>query len=109
MPGSLPRRGRQERTLSFSFRDRLRQLRELRLIRFIHPRLETPLRQRVPEPLTHPRGFVRVVDLIAAEPARDPRLRHALRVANGHAFGLEGEVPRRRRAGVEVLMEPEVR
>src|SRR5882672_8296470 len=56
------------------------------------------------------RGQVRelggVVHLRAAEPGRDPRHRNALRIARRPV--LEGEIARRRRAGIEVLVEPGV-
>src|SRR4029079_3738355 len=55
------------------------------------------------------RMLVGVVDLVAAEPLADPRLRHALRITDGDALVLEGEIARGRRAGVEMLMQPHVR
>ena len=42
-------------------------------------------------------------------PPADPGLRHALRVSDRDALVLEGEIARRRRAGVEVLVQPHVR
>jgi hypothetical protein len=66
------------------------------------------LAQRVGEPLAHLRRLVRIVDLVAADAAADPGLRHALGVADRDSLALEGEVAGGRRAGVEVLVEPHV-
>ncbi len=65
-------------------------------------------RQGVGKPLANLGRLVGVVDLVPADAAADPGLGHALGVAHGDAFGLEGEVARRGRAGVEVLVEPHV-
>ena len=67
------------------------------------------LRQRIGEHAPDLGALVGVVDLVAAEALGDPRLRHALRVADRHAFGLEREIARGRRAGIEVLVVPHVR
>jgi hypothetical protein len=47
-------------------------------------------------------------DLVAPDAAADPGLRHALGVADRHHLMLEGEIVRRRGAGVEMLMQPHV-
>src|SRR6185503_17834662 len=57
--------------------------------------------------LAQRRRLVRVVDLVATKPAADPGHRDALRIARRPM--LESEVARRRRPGVEMLMEGLVR
>src|SRR5262245_16481923 len=93
-------------SVSSSSRYFLRQLGELRCVSIVHARLQTALGERFGKPLSDPRRLVRVVYLIAADTPGNPRLRHALGIANRHAFGLERQIPRRSRAGVEMLMEP---
>ena len=66
------------------------------------------LGERLREPCPDFRPLVRIVDLVAAQAPADPRLGHALRIADRHALGLERQVARRRRPGIEVLVEPEV-
>src|SRR5512134_5556 len=48
----------------------------LRLVRLVHARLQTMLRERFGEPLAHLGLLVGVVDLIAAHPPADPGLGH---------------------------------
>src|SRR5581483_8782502 len=52
--------------------------------------------------------LVAVIDLVAADAPADPGFRHALRVADGDALVLEGEIARRRRPGVKMLVHPHV-
>src|ERR1700722_18853751 len=85
-----------------------RQLRQLSLISLFHPRRHPVLGQRFAEQLAYHWFFVGIIDLVAADPPADPCLRHALRVADGNHFMLEGQIPSRRRAGVEVLVKPEI-
>src|SRR5205807_1230420 len=88
---------------------RRRQVGEFLRISLIHARGETVLGKLLGEDFAHHRDLVGVVDLVAAETPADPGLGHALCVADGDALVLEGEVPRRGGAGVEVLVEPHVR
>ena len=67
------------------------------------------LRQRVREHAADFRRLVGIVDLVAADAPADPGDRHALRIAQRRDLVLEGEIARRRRAGVEVLVEHPVR
>ena len=75
----------------------------------VHRRLEPVPGKLLLEFLARLRVLVGVVDLVAAEPLADPGLRHALGVADRDALVLEGEIARRRCAGVEVLVQPHVR
>ena len=81
----------------------------LRSVGLVHLRRQPVLGELLRELLARLRVLVGVVDLVAAVPLADPGLRHALRVADRDALVLEGEIARRRRAGVEVLMQPHVR
>ena len=64
--------------------------------------------QRFREPLPDLGALVGVVDLVAAQALADPGLGHALRVADGDTLVLEGEIARRGRAGIEMLVQPHV-
>src|ERR1700722_13856235 len=75
-------------------------------VSLIHPRRETVLGEFCREGAANFRLLVDIVDLIAAGALRDPGFRHALRVADGDPLVLEGEIARRRRAGIEVLVKP---
>ena len=66
------------------------------------------LGERVAKPIAHFGGLIGIVDLVAAEPFANPRLRHALRVAQRDGFRLKRQIACRRRAGVEVLVVPKV-
>ena len=61
---------------------------ELRGVRVVHARCQAARGERFGEPLADARRFVRIVDLIAADAPRDPRLRHPLRVADGDTLRL---------------------
>src|SRR5262249_3638785 len=89
-------------------RRRRRQIGELLRIGLVHARGEAALAQLIGEHSPHHRHLVGIVDLIAAEAPADPRLGHALRVADGNDLVLEGEIARGRGAGVEMLVEPHV-
>src|SRR5688572_3892273 len=66
-----------------------RQGRQLGLVCGVHLRLHAVLGQGLAERLAHERRLVGVVDLVATDALADPRLRHALGVANGHDLVLE--------------------
>src|SRR5262244_1193961 len=85
---------------------RRRQRLELLAVGFLHARAEAMLRERLLEHCAHARALVRIVELIAAEPAADPAHHHALRIAL--RAELEGEIARRRRASVEMLVQPHI-
>src|SRR5262245_53755357 len=80
-----------------------RQRRELLAVGLLHPRPDPMAGQGVSEHLPHRGILVGVIELVAAEPPADEAEQHALRVAY-RAGMLEGEIARRRRAGVEMLM-----
>src|ERR1051325_10267689 len=82
---------------------------ELGCIGLVHLRGEAVLGELNRELLARLGVLVAVVDLVATQPLADPGLRHALGVADRHALVLESEITRRRRSGVEVLMQPHVR
>src|ERR1700719_4560549 len=84
-----------------------REAANLRRVHVVHARKQRVFGERVGEQLAHSRMLVGVIDLGAAEAPADPGDRHALRIARRPV--LEGEIARRRRAGIEMLMEPHVR
>src|SRR5262249_22831406 len=69
-----------------------RQVGELGLIGRVHLRLQPVLCQRIAEQRAHLLPLVGIVDLIAAEPAADPSLRHPLRIADRDALVLERKI-----------------
>src|SRR5688500_2397296 len=75
----------------------------------VHVGLQAMLGQRLRKPLPDLGTLVGVVDLVSAQAPADPGLGNALGIADRDALGLEREVARRRGAGIEVLVEPEVR
>src|SRR5690348_14600647 len=82
---------------------------ELSLVGRVHFRAQPLLGEFALEILAGLGVLVAVVDLVAAEALADPRLRHALRVADCNALVLEGEIARRRGASIEMLVQPHVR
>src|SRR5258706_13464578 len=85
-----------------------REFGKLVAIGLFHARFQAVLGERLGEHLAHFGRLVGIVDLVAADPLADPRLGHALGVADGNAFLLERKVARGRGARVEVLVEPHV-
>src|SRR5580700_12208097 len=81
-----------------------RQVRDFRRVDIVHAWSQGVLGERFGKQLAHFRVLVGVIDLGAAETAADPRDRHALGVARRPV--LEGEVARRCRTGIEMLVGP---
>src|SRR6266508_6010430 len=75
-----------------------RRFAQFRPVGLLHSRLQVVPGERLGKQLANLRLFVRVVDLVAAEPPADPGLRHALLVADRGGFVLERELARRYRA-----------
>src|SRR5439155_23058159 len=82
--------------LFFDFRRR--HIRLLGRVGLVHLRAQPALGELLREQLAGFRVLVGVIDLVATGAPADPGLRHALRVADGDALVLEGEIARRRRA-----------
>src|SRR5712692_623732 len=66
----------------------------LRRVRPLHARGEAVAGERVGEQRAHDGLLVGIIDLVAAGAPADPRLRDPLRVADGDALVLEGEIAR---------------
>ena len=84
------------------------QVGDFRLIELVHVGRQVIFGQRVLETRAHAGALVGIVDLIAADPCRDPGLGHALRVTNCYAFVLESEIAGRRGTSIEMLVPPHV-
>src|SRR6266478_2986419 len=83
-----------------------RQCLELLAIGLLHARGKAMPGERFRKHCAHAGAFVSIVELVAAEPLADPAGHDALRVAL--RAELESEIARRRRPGVEMLMQPHV-